>query len=102
MCFAFVINVITSIITGAKIRTMWMTPFYLFFGTLFVQIFKKNIDLKKIKKFYIAFFLFFFFSQQYILQFQFTMKQKEQTTQVKKFQDLYKINGMKILLMKLK
>ena len=44
---------ITSIITGAKIRTMWMTPFYLFFGTLFFEIFRNNIDLKKIKKFYI-------------------------------------------------
>ena len=53
---------LTSIITGAKIRTMWMTPFYLFFGTLFVQIFKKNIDLKKIKKFYIAIIIFFFIS----------------------------------------
>ncbi len=53
---------LTSIITGAKIRTMWMTPFYLFFGTLFVQIFKKNIDLKKIKKFYIAIIVFFFIS----------------------------------------
>ena len=49
----------TSIITGAKIRTMWMTPFYLFFGTLFIEIFRKNIDLKKIKKFYVAFLFFF-------------------------------------------
>ena len=56
----------TSIITGAKIRTMWMTPFYLFFGTLFVQIFKKNIDLKKIKKFYIAVIVFFFISSSNI------------------------------------
>ena len=43
---------ITSIVSGAKIRTMWMTPFYLFFGTLFIEIFRKNIDLKKIKRFY--------------------------------------------------
>jgi hypothetical protein len=50
----------TSIITGAQIRTMWMTPFYLFSGTLFLFIFKKNIEFKKIKKFYF-FFLFFFF-----------------------------------------
>ena len=56
---------LTSIITGAKIRTMWMTPFYLFFGTLFVQIFKKNIDLKKLKNFYIFFFFFFFLHQAY-------------------------------------
>ena len=49
----------TSIVSGAKIRTMWMTPFYLFFGTLFIVIFRKNIDLKKIRKFLI-FFLFLF------------------------------------------
>ena len=50
---------ITSFISGAKIRTMWMTPFYLFFGTLFIEILRKNFDLKKIKKFY-AICLFFF------------------------------------------
>ena len=43
----FLLILITSIITGAKIRTMWMTPFYLFLGVLFLEIFKKNIDLKK-------------------------------------------------------
>ena len=31
----FLLILLTSIITGAKIRTMWMTPFYLFLGTLF-------------------------------------------------------------------
>tara|TARA_B100000795_G_C22632130_1_gene373024 strand:- start:188 stop:784 length:597 start_codon:yes stop_codon:yes gene_type:complete len=50
---------ITSIITGAKIRTMWMTPFYLFFGTLFIAIIRKNIDFKKIKNFYFIFIFFF-------------------------------------------
>ena len=49
----------TSIITGAKIRTMWMTPFYLFLGVLILEIFRKNIDLKKIKKFYFLFLFFF-------------------------------------------
>jgi|TARA_Y100000389_G_C17438856_1_gene507300 4-amino-4-deoxy-L-arabinose transferase-like glycosyltransferase len=44
---------ITSIITGAKIRTMWMTPFYLFFGTLFFEILRNNINLKKIKRFFV-------------------------------------------------
>ena len=29
---------ITSVVTGSKIRTMWMTPFYLFFGVLFIYI----------------------------------------------------------------
>ena len=36
-----------------------MTPFYLFLGNLFLEIFRKNIDKKKIKRFY-YFFLFFF------------------------------------------
>ena len=31
----------TSLLSGAEIRTMWMTPFYLFLGTLFLKIFKK-------------------------------------------------------------
>ena len=35
---------LTSLIMGAKIRTMWMTPFYLFFaGTLIIYIFKKEL-----------------------------------------------------------
>ncbi len=55
----FLLILLTSIITGAKIRTMWMTPFYLFLGTLFLEIFRKNIELKKIKKFY--YFVLFFF-----------------------------------------
>ena len=53
---------ITSLISGAKIRTMWMTPFYLFFGTLFLSIFKNFIDLKKLKKFYYTFLFFFILS----------------------------------------
>tara|TARA_A100001015_G_scaffold35930_1_gene39656 strand:- start:200 stop:1576 length:1377 start_codon:yes stop_codon:yes gene_type:complete len=53
---------ITSILTGAKIRTMWMTPFYLFFGTFFLYLFKKSIELKKIKKFYYIFLFFFILS----------------------------------------
>ena len=53
---------ITSIFTGANIRTMWMTPFYLFFGTLFLYLFKQKIELKKIKKFYYIFLFFFILS----------------------------------------
>ena len=53
---------ITSLFTGAKIRTMWLTPFYLFFGVFFLHIFKKQIYLKYIKKFYIIFLFFFLLS----------------------------------------
>ncbi len=48
-----------SIVTGAKIRTMWMSSFYLFFGVFFFYHFKDLIDLKKIKNFvYIFLFIF--------------------------------------------
>ena len=53
---------VTSVISGVKIRTMWMTPFYLFFGTLFLLILKNIIDLKKIKRFYYMFSFFFILS----------------------------------------
>ena len=58
----FLLILITSIFTGAEIRTMWMTPFYLFLGTLLFEIFKKNIELKKIKKFFYIFLFFFILS----------------------------------------
>ena len=50
---------LTSLIFGANIRTMWMTPFYLFFGLLFVYIFEPNINLNNLKRF-TAMFLFLF------------------------------------------
>jgi len=53
---------LTSFLTGSKIRTMWMTPFYLFFGTLFVYILQTQINIKKLKSFVIGFVFFFFLS----------------------------------------
>tara|TARA_Y100000389_G_C17341672_1_gene453667 strand:- start:580 stop:1035 length:456 start_codon:yes stop_codon:yes gene_type:complete len=41
---------------------MWMTPFYLFFGTLFLEILRKNINLKMLKRFYVIFLFFFILS----------------------------------------
>ncbi len=57
-----VLMFLTSLITGSKIRTMWMTPFYLFFGTLFVYLLQTQVNLKKLKPFMIVFFFFFFLS----------------------------------------
>jgi 4-amino-4-deoxy-L-arabinose transferase-like glycosyltransferase len=49
----------TSVIMGAKIRTMWMTPFYLFIGTFFIYLLQNYIDNNKLKSFnYIFIFLF--------------------------------------------
>ena len=53
---------LTSLITGSKIRTMWMTPFYLFFGVLFVYLLRSQIDLKKINSFIYGFLFFFLLS----------------------------------------
>ena len=53
---------LTSVFTGSKIRTMWMTPFYLFFGTLFIYLFQAQINIKKLKPFMIGFIFFFFLS----------------------------------------
>ena len=67
--FLFFVNIIpliliftTSVITGSKIRTMWMTPFYLFFGVFIVYLFQSNINLKKIRTFLIGFLFLFFLS----------------------------------------
>ncbi len=53
---------LTSVIMGAKIRTMWMTPFFLFFGTLLIYIFQNQINIDKIKNFLIGFLILFFLS----------------------------------------
>ncbi len=67
--FLFSINLIpiilmvsTSLIFGSKIRTMWMTPFYLFFGVLFIYILQAQINLKKINSFLIGFIILFLLS----------------------------------------
>ncbi|MDC3071607.1 glycosyltransferase family 39 protein [Candidatus Pelagibacter sp.] len=52
----------TSFISGSKIRTMWMTPFYLFFGVFFIYIYKAQINLKKINLFLYGFLFLFFLS----------------------------------------
>ena len=53
---------LTSLVTGSKIRTMWMTPFYLFFGVFFVYLLRSQINSKKINNFLIGFLFLFFLS----------------------------------------
>ena len=69
LLFLFFINLspialmlVTSFVTGSKIRTMWMTPFYLFFGVLLVYIFQSQINQKKLKNFILAFLILFILS----------------------------------------
>mgnify|MGYP001379521708 CR=1 FL=1 len=67
---------LTSIITGSKIRTMWMTPFYLFFGVFLVYLFKSQINLKKIKSFLIGVFFLFLLSPTIYSYVSLTQKDK--------------------------
>ena len=69
LIFLLVINIIpitlmflTSLFVGIKIRTMWMTPFYLYIGVLFLYMFQKKIDLKKLKNFSKVFLILFILS----------------------------------------
>ena len=67
--FLLLINIIpliliflTSIILGAKIRTMWMTPFYLFLGVFLIETFKEYLNKNSFKKFLTVFVVFFVLS----------------------------------------
>ncbi len=53
---------LTSMIMGVKIRTMWMTPFYLFMGVLIVYMFQSQINLKKFNHFISVFIILFIIS----------------------------------------
>ena len=69
LLFLLVINLLpiflillTSVIMGSKIRTMWMTPFYLYFGVLFIYVLKSQINIRKINSFLLGFLFLFFLS----------------------------------------
>ena len=53
---------LTSVVFGVKIRTMWMTPFYLFFGVLMIYIIRNKISNSNLKKFTSIFVFFFILS----------------------------------------
>ena len=67
---------LTSLILGANIRTMWMTPFYLFFGLLFIYLFESKINLNALKKFIIIFLFLFVLSPTIYLSMSFLKKNK--------------------------
>ena len=69
LIFLIAINIVpiiliflTSLFMGVKIRTMWMTPFYLFMGVLFIYLFQRKIVLNKLKYFFSIFLILFIFS----------------------------------------
>jgi len=57
-----ILMLLTSMITGARIRTMGMAPFYLFIGVFFVYIFQNKIYLRKVKNLLLLFVFVFFLS----------------------------------------
>ena len=67
---------LTSAITGSKIRTMWMTPFYLFFGVFFVYLLQTQINLKKLSSFIYGFLFLFFLSPALYSYISITQKDK--------------------------
>ena len=90
--FLLVINIVpialvffTSMIMGVKIRTMWMTPFYLFFGVLAIYIFQSQINLNKLKSFATVFIILFIFSPFAYAYVSITQADKRTDYQGKKF-----------------
>ena len=101
LLFLLAINIVpiamvflTSMIMGVKIRTMWMTPFYLFFGVLVIYIFQSQINLNKLKGFTVIFIILFIFSPFAYAYVSITQTDKrtdylgtEETIKAKKFYD---------------
>ena len=54
----FFLILITSMITGSRIRTMWMIPFYSLVGVFFIFLYQDSINLKKLKSFNILLIIF--------------------------------------------
>jgi hypothetical protein len=85
LIFLIIINIVpllliflTSFFLGARIRTMWMTPFYLFSGILCVYIFQTKIYRERFKYFLNVFlFLFILFPSIYIYH---SISKKDQKT----------------------
>ena len=72
---------LTSVIMGIKIRTMWMSPFYLFLGVFLIYIFQSQINLNKLTNFVNIFMILFLispFSYAYI-----SISQKDKRTDYK-------------------
>jgi len=57
-----ILMLVTSLVTGSKIRTMWMTPFYLFFGVFILSMFDIKDDEQTFKEFFKPFLILFLLS----------------------------------------
>jgi len=54
----FLLILITSLITGSRVRTMWMIPFYSLIGIFFIYLYQNHLNFKKLKNFHILLILF--------------------------------------------
>lgn len=54
----FLLILITSLITGSRVRTMWMIPFYSLIGIFFIFLYQNHLNFKKLKNFHILLILF--------------------------------------------
>ena len=101
LLFLFTINIVpiilmflTSYLWVYKIRTMWMTPFYLFMGVLFVYIFQKKIILNKLKYFFSIFLVLFIFSPFAYFYISITQTDKRTDYPGKKISQIVQENGI--------
>ena len=85
LIFLIIINIaplllifLTSFFLGTKIKTMWMTPFYLFIGVMCVYIFQNNIQPERFK-YFLNVFLFLFILSPSIYFFNSISKKDERT-----------------------
>jgi len=72
----FFLMFLSSVVMGVKIRTMWMTPFYLFLGVLFLYIFSEKIKLRRLKYFFLVFSIIFIISPISYLYISITQTEK--------------------------
>jgi 4-amino-4-deoxy-L-arabinose transferase-like glycosyltransferase len=83
LIFLIIINIaplllifLTSFVLGTKIRTMWMTPFYLFSGVLCVYIFQTKIYRERFKYFLNVFLFLFILSPSIYFYHSISIKDK--------------------------
>ena len=78
----------TSLITGARIRTMGMAPFYLFIGVFFIYVFQSQIYFEKIKKFFTTFLMIFILAPTVYYVVSFTQKNERTDYPGKKISEI--------------
>ena len=83
LIFLIIINIVpllliflTSFFLGTRIRTMWMTPFYLFSGVLCVYIFRTKIYRERFKYFLNVFLFLFILSPSIYFYHSISIKDK--------------------------